>query len=109
MLLKIQSTANVRFQPYRLTNSQCFLSGDRRIACTSCHNPHAALATETAAYDAKCTACHSANTASAKKTCKVASENCVNCHMPRVEVPGSHHAFFDHWIRIAQAGDPYPN
>jgi hypothetical protein len=110
MLLQIRGTANVRFQPYRLTNSKCFLSGDRRIACTGCHNPHAALETGQKAYDTKCTACHNASTAAgARKVCNVASENCVNCHMPRFEVPGSHHAFFDHWIRIARAGDPYPN
>lgn len=109
-LLKIHGTSNVRFQPYRLTNSQCFLSGDRRIACTACHDPHAAPSTDPKAYDAKCTACHNASGAAiAKKTCRTASEKCVTCHMPRFEVSGSHHAFFDHWIRIARAGDPYPN
>jgi hypothetical protein len=110
MLLKVHGTGNVRFQPYRLTNSQCFLSGDSRIACTACHNPHAGLTTDTKAYDAKCTACHNAaNTAIARKVCKVAKQDCVTCHMPRYEVPGSHHAFFDHRIRIARAGDPYPD
>lgn len=110
MLLQIRGTANVRFQPYRLTNSKCFLSGDSRIACTACHDPHAAPQTDPKAYDAKCTACHNSETAAAaKKICKVASQKCVTCHMPRFEVPGSHHAFFDHWIRVARAGDPYPN
>ena len=110
MLLKIRGTSNVRFQPYRLTNSQCFGSGDARIACTACHNPHAAPATDPKAYDAKCAACHNTGSAAAaKKTCKVATEKCITCHMPRLEVPGSHHAFFDHWIRVVRAGDPYPN
>ena len=110
MLLKIRGTANVRFQPYRLTNSKCYLPGDSRIACTACHNPHAAPATDAKAYDAKCTACHNAaNTTIARKTCTVATEKCVTCHMPRFEVPGSHHAFFDHWIRVVRSGDPYPN
>ena len=51
---------NVRFQPYRLTNSKCYDTADARIACTACHDPHGPLETSAAAYDAKCTACHSA-------------------------------------------------
>jgi hypothetical protein len=110
MLLKIQGTSNVRFQPYRLTNSQCFTSGDRRIACTACHDPHAALSSDVKSYDAKCNACHNrGNAAVAKKICSVGKEQCVTCHMPRYEVPGSHHAFFDHWIRVVRPGDAYPN
>jgi len=110
MLLKIRGTANVRFQPYRLTNSPCFLSGDARIACTACHDPHAAPSADPKAYDARCTACHNAqNAAVRKKTCKVAAQGCVTCHMPKYEVPGSHHQFADHWIRVVRAGDPYPD
>jgi hypothetical protein len=110
MLLKIRGTSNVRFQPYRLTNSPCFSSADRRIACTACHNPHQRLVTDAKAYDSKCQACHNAqNAAIAKKTCKVATEACVSCHMPRYEVPGSHHAFADHWIRVVKAGERYPD
>jgi hypothetical protein len=105
MLLKIQGPGNVRFQPYRLTNSKCFLSGDRRIACTACHDPHAGLVKDAKAYDAKCTACHSAP----HKTCSVAAAECVSCHMPRFEAPGSHHAFADHWIRVVKAGARYPD
>jgi len=29
--------------------------------------------------------------------------------MPRVEIPGMHHTFVDHWIRIASSNEPYPN
>src|SRR5437867_10641367 len=43
MLLNIQGVSTVRFQPYRLSLSQCFLSNDSRVACTACHDPHAAL------------------------------------------------------------------
>jgi hypothetical protein len=110
ILLKIRGASNVRFQPYRLTNSECFLSGDSRIACTACHDPHSAPATEAKAYDAKCTACHNpANTAIRKTQCKVATQNCVTCHMPRIEVPGSHHMFADHWIRVVRPGERYPD
>ena len=56
---------NVRFQPYRLANSKCFNAEDRRIRCTACHDPHGALETNLASYDAKCAACHSTASATA--------------------------------------------
>jgi len=97
----------VRFQPYRMTNSKCYDVEDRRIRCTACHDPHGQLDTNPASYDSKCTACHS--TALHTKVCSVAKENCVTCHMPKVDLPGAHARFTDHQIRIARAGDPYPN
>ena len=34
------SIANVRFQPYRLTESKCYDPDDARISCLACHDPH---------------------------------------------------------------------
>ncbi len=96
---------NVRFQPYRLANSKCYSSDDQRISCTACHNPHEELQTSTAAYDAKCIACHAAPA----KTCTVAKKDCTNCHMPKLELPGSHKQFTDHLIRIVKANEKYPD
>src|SRR5439155_6780357 len=79
---------NVRFQPYRLTNSKCYSVADARIRCGACHDPHGPLETSAAAYDAKCGACHSAKARA--KVCSVAKQNCVSCHMPKVELPGAH-------------------
>jgi hypothetical protein len=98
---------NVRFQPYRLTNSRCYDTADARIACTACHDPHAAVATSAAAYDVRCSACHSA--AQHTKTCPKAKSNCASCHMPKIELPGAHARFTDHQIRIVRAGESYPN
>ena len=39
---------NVRFQPYRLTNSKCCDTADARIACSACHDPHGPLETSAA-------------------------------------------------------------
>jgi Cytochrome c554 and c-prime len=102
---------NVRFQPYRLTNSRCYDVSDARIRCTACHDPHGPLETAASAYDARCSACHTANAAAkgSARTCRVAKQNCVTCHMPKVELPGAHARFTDHQIRIARAGEPYPN
>ena len=98
---------NVRFQPYRLTNSKCFDTADARLACSACHDPHGPLETRAASYDARCLACHSA--AAHTKTCRVAKANCVTCHMPKIALPGAHANFTDHQIRIVRTGEPYPN
>jgi len=130
--------ADVRFQPYRLMNSQCFLGSDPRISCTACHDPHKPVETNLASYDAKCMACHgvarksdpkkpdpkkpdlaksdapdsdaaSSVPASIVKTCTVAKANCASCHMPKIELPEGHAAFTDHEIRIVRPNEPYPD
>ena len=101
------NTGNVRFQPYRLTLSKCFDADDRRIACTTCHNPHQDVQTVAASYDGKCQACHAAAGKAGAKMCKVSATGCSSCHMPKIEVPGSHHKFTDHDIRIVAQG-AYP-
>ena len=118
---------NVRFQPYRLFNSRGHDPKDARLACTACHNPHEDLKPGAAVYDSNCTACHAprgaqqateqknirtpgkpAAVSSTAKSCPVASERCVSCHMPKVELPGAHFKFTDHRIRIARPGEAYP-
>lgn len=98
---------NVRFQPYRLTNSKCYDTDDARISCVACHNPHQEIDTDSKHYDAKCEACHNGGKPSAV-ACRVATSDCITCHMPKVEIPGSHHKFFDHEIRVVKANE-YPN
>lgn len=105
----------VRFEAYRLENSKCFNGKDRRISCLACHDPHEPVNHDPAYYDSKCVACHSSSGMPASaavvppKTCPVATKSCVSCHMPKVLLPTAHAAFTDHQIRIARAGDPYPN
>jgi hypothetical protein len=117
---------NVRFQPYRLYNSRGHDPGDPHFACTACHDPHKYQHQPGTFYDAKCATCHAPRGASragaagggndragkreatAAPSCPVANENCVSCHMPKVELPWAHFQFTDHRIRIARAGEPYP-
>lgn len=104
---------NVRFQPYRLANSKCFLGKDRRIACTACHNPHRELARDESSYDQACLACHrprngAATVRATEKPCPTADGNCVSCHMPKVDLPGGVSTFTDHYIRVVRAGEKYP-
>jgi len=100
--------ANIRFQPYRLTNSKCYDADDARISCIACHNPHAEINRTDTHYDGRCLACHGGGKVSAK-SCKVAASNCVSCHMPKLDLPGAHHKFTDHQIRIVRVNEPYPN
>lgn len=113
-LMGVRGVGNVRFQPYRITYSSCYDPDDRRISCAACHNVHQAVEQDTAAYDGKCFACHQSPgkkpQAKAKAPlCKVGKENCASCHMPEIEIPGSHFRFRDHMIRIVKKGEPYPN
>ena len=109
-----RGAVNVRFQPYRLANSKCFDGTDPRISCVACHDPHQDLVRQDSSYDGKCLACHGASAkpaadAAASKSCPVAKENCVSCHMPKVNLPGGFMTFTDHQIRIVRPGDSYPN
>ena len=99
--------SNVRFQPYRLANSKCYSANDARIRCTACHDPHGELNRVAANYDGKCEACHSV--AGGHRVCAVAKANCASCHMPKLEIPGSHFRFTDHEIRIVKANEKYPD
>ncbi len=98
---------NVRFQPYRLTESKCFDPDDKRISCLACHDPHKELDPAAKNYDTKCQACHGGRKPGAK-ACRVSTSNCISCHMPKLELPGAHYRFTDHRIRIVKPGEPYP-
>jgi Cytochrome c554 and c-prime len=114
LMPKNAGTFNVRFQPYRLEKSRCWgNSGDVRIACIACHDPHQPLVRASASYDSKCLACHlSPRHARMPKAvapaCKVSTSNCVSCHMPKYEVPQAHASFTDHFIRVVHAGEGFP-
>ena len=60
-------------------------------------------------YKSKCVACHAPNANARAKVCPVSKEDCVRCHMPKYEIPDTHHKFTDHEIRIVRAGSPYPH
>jgi len=115
MLMPGQSGINnIRFQPYRIFNSRGHNTNDPRTGCLACHNPHDKLQKEASYYDAKCLACH-LKTPKETKTerrsaaaCPVSTKTCATCHMPKVELPGMHASFTDHWIRIARPNESTP-
>ena len=115
MLMPGQSGINnIRFQPYRIFNSRGHNTNDARVSCLSCHNPHEKLQKQAAYYDEKCLACHLTSqkeTKTARRTaaaCPVSTKQCVTCHMAKVELPGMHAEFTDHWIRIVRPNEPTP-
>jgi hypothetical protein len=118
----LQGLQSVRFQPYRIFTSRGHDPSDPRMSCTACHDPHQNPREDAAYYDARCNACH-ASAASLKapavakaeagdgrtaRPCPVGQKSCSTCHMPKVELPGSHFKFTDHRIRIARPGEPVP-
>lgn len=114
MMMGLKGPNTARFPSYRITNSKCFSIEDTRISCTACHDPHGPLVRDAHYYDSKCLACHKlkgagvAKASATQKACPRATENCVTCHMPRVESAEAHHSFPDHWIRIAKSKTDYP-
>jgi Cytochrome c554 and c-prime len=109
-----QGTQTARFPAYRLEQSQCWGNGDPRITCVACHNPHKPLVTSPSAYDSKCLNCHvrsrslSTTPDHPARGCSVASERCVQCHMPKYTLPQMHASFTDHDIRIVRDPDDFP-
>ena len=105
--------ATVRFQPYRLEKSRCWGKGDARITCLACHDPHQPLARDPGSYDDRCLRCHLATKGSKAAfghpgaACPRGTKNCVTCHMPKYEVPGTHTKFTDHLIGIARSEGSY--
>jgi hypothetical protein len=105
---------NLRYQPYRIFNSRGH-SGDARISCVACHDPHEKLVEDVAFYDSKCLACHLTTrdqvktAARSAAACPVSRQKCTTCHMPKIDLPGAHAKFTDHWIRIVKSGEATPH
>jgi cytochrome c554/c'-like protein len=105
---------NLRFQPYRIFNSKGHNRLDARVSCIACHDPHEQVKRDDSFYDSKCVVCHVAirgpeqTKSQPPRTCPVGKEHCANCHMPKIEIPGTHTKFTDHWIRVVKLNDPIP-
>ena len=114
MLTEEVGVTTVLAVPYRLEKSRCWGSGDPRITCVACHSPHRPLVQEVAAYDQRCLSCHvkvgaQPTAAHPGAACKVGTEKCASCHMPKYEVQDMHYRFTDHMIRVVKAGAPFPD
>jgi hypothetical protein len=103
-----------RFQPVGILESRCFRESSGAFSCVTCHDPHARASSDRASYLEVCLSCH-AETGSDERTTAVGNPcpaaphgDCVDCHMPRVDV-GRRVLFADHWIRVRRAGESAPS
>lgn len=115
-LAALTGLANLRAQPYRLEKSRCWgKRGDARLTCVTCHDPHRPVVHDLASYDKNCLSCHAIDSAAKPapdhpgSACKVATKDCVSCHMPKYEDSSMHYAFRDHFIRVVHPDAPYPD
>ena len=109
-LSKVTGIFTLRFPAYRLQSSRCWgTSGNAKLTCTACHNPHQPLVREAESYDKSCLSCHAGAAASKSanehtktvgRACPVAVKSCVSCHMPKLNIPEMHTSFTDHKIAI---------
>jgi len=91
-----------RFQPAGLMQSLCFQNSNGAMRCTTCHDPHGKVSTDTGRYEKICLDCHGSQS---KSVCQTSSTNCIQCHMPPVSLEGVA-SFHDHWIRVRNENDP---
>jgi hypothetical protein len=105
-----------RLQATTLTFSPCAKATPNGFDCSTCHDPHRPVATETSHYEARCLSCHPAGEARAERpphanpepapkgkapVCPVnPAAGCIGCHMPKVEDAMPHTVFTDHHIRV---------
>ena len=108
--LRTSNLLLVRFAPVGISQSRCFTEQDQlsppdtggklRLDCSTCHDPHRAAETSPEFYSERCMACHTGQAGRAAGCSdKSTSQNCLDCHMPKIEVQ-PHLRFTDHWIRI---------
>ncbi|GAA5511143.1 hypothetical protein Rcae01_06656 [Novipirellula caenicola] len=97
--VKPDATPNelVRFQPYGIKRSRCYLESPDKMTCSTCHDPHDTVSHNRAVSIDQCKQCH--GNASSSECSHQPTGDCIDCHMPAVEWT-SGIAFHDHWIRI---------
>jgi Tfp pilus assembly protein PilF len=92
--------------------SRCYResTGQRKLECVSCHNPHEYVSTDQriSYYRARCLNCHESHGCAMPREQRLLAnkeDSCIDCHMPRysaTDIP--HTAATDH--RIVRRPDP---
>jgi len=96
---ELEDPLSVRYQPFGLMASRCFLVS-KNLSCLTCHDPHEnARRNDAAFYSAKCLACHAEPVKAGARCKRAQKQDCLPCHMQRA-VPAPYLTFTDHRIRI---------
>jgi tetratricopeptide (TPR) repeat protein len=108
----------VRSSAFTLTFSRCYAESGGGLSCLTCHDAHREAEHATSFYEKKCLSCHSpeptsrtesvnnsghmaTQTVDRSNACPVNPTNdCINCHMPKVSVADLHASLTDHYIRV---------
>ncbi len=89
---ELENPVAVRFAPIGLLASRC-LRKSKRLACTTCHDPHEDARPRTdASYARRCAGCHAG-------AHQPARGDCLECHMRRASI-APYLKFTDHRIRV---------
>lgn len=98
-----------RFQPVGLLMSECFIESEGALSCTTCHNPHTSVSSETRPSQIqKCIGCHQPSSTSHVSCPVSATDGCIDCHMPKIQVDTLGGGFHDHWIRVRDRTESTP-
>ncbi|NLF73285.1 MAG: hypothetical protein GX575_29965 [Candidatus Anammoximicrobium sp.] len=93
---------SVRVQASELQQSRCFIQSPNRLGCTTCHDPHAPVSSDPAAYVQRCLDCHKP---ASSAVCPVSPKtDCIRCHMP-IQTAENEIQWHDHRIRRASKSE----
>jgi predicted CXXCH cytochrome family protein len=94
----------------QIESSRCFRESGGQLGCISCHDPHRLPepSTKAAYYRDRCISCHERRGCalpSAERQSRGQGEDCVVCHMPRLDIANvPHTAATDHRISRGMPG-----
>lgn len=103
-------------QVEQMRSSQCYVSSEGRMGCTSCHDPHSRIPEEqrNAFHRGRCLTCHNDHDCGleeSERRLRQADDSCIACHMPKLEASDVPHTTqTDHRIlrlpqTLSSAGD----
>ncbi|MFN3199781.1 MAG: tetratricopeptide repeat protein [Bradymonadia bacterium] len=104
------SAFSIASHGHRLSLSACAqgsAQGDKRLVCTTCHDPH--RPSNTASHRAACLSCHTPKDCGEAHTAADPEASCAGCHMRKggtSDIP--HVNFTDHFIRKKPSADEAP-
>jgi hypothetical protein len=93
--------------------SRCYTATQGRLGCVTCHDPHVQSTDEPATYfRQKCLSCHQESSCSLPietRKMESRSDNCVECHMPKLPVSGIAHTVLTNHRIVRSENEAFPS